>query len=70
MNAGPVDGAARVLAAARGSGARLRSVTPVVERLEDVFHRLLGVGEAPAPVGSARPAADAPLLPDAPGGVA
>ncbi len=48
VDAGPVDGAARLLAAARASGARLRSVSPVVERLEDVFHRLLGIGGAPA----------------------
>ena len=36
------DAPAPLLAAAGASGARIRRVAPVVERLEDVFHRLLG----------------------------
>ena len=44
--AGGDDPAATCLAAARASGVRLRMVAPVSERLEDVFHRLLG--EAPS----------------------
>jgi ABC-2 type transport system ATP-binding protein len=44
------DGAARLLAAARSCGTRLRRVTPVVESLDEVFHRLLG--DAPRHDGS------------------
>jgi ABC-2 type transport system ATP-binding protein len=39
-------GAARILEAAHASGTPLRRVTPLAERLEDVFHRLLGSGAA------------------------
>jgi ABC-2 type transport system ATP-binding protein len=39
-------GAAAVLEAAHASSTTLRSVTPVVERLEDVFHRLLDGGRS------------------------
>ncbi len=46
------DGVAGCLAAAHASGVRLRRVTPVVERLEDVFHRLLG--DAPPSGGGGR----------------
>jgi ABC-2 type transport system ATP-binding protein len=42
----PDEGPAPVLAAAAAAGACVRSLTPVVERLEDVFHRLV-VGDAP-----------------------
>ena len=69
VEAGPVDGPARVLAAARAAGARVRSVTPVVERLEDVFHRLLGDGPAPAPLGPRSPRAPSPATAPS-GGVA
>ncbi len=44
------DAPARLMAAAAASNTRLRRMTPVVERLEDVFDRLLG--EAPPPSGS------------------
>jgi ABC-2 type transport system ATP-binding protein len=47
------DAAARILSAGAAAGSRLRKVTPVVERLEDVFHRLLGI----APVADRGPEA-------------
>jgi ABC-2 type transport system ATP-binding protein len=40
-------GAGPILAAARSTGTVLRRVAPVAERLEDVFHRLLGTKEEP-----------------------
>lgn len=40
------DGAARLLAAASATRTRLRRVSPVVESLEEAFHRLLGDGVA------------------------
>jgi ABC-2 type transport system ATP-binding protein len=46
------DAPAPLLAAAGASGVRIRRVAPVVEQLEDVFHRLLG--EAPTPQGPPR----------------
>jgi ABC-2 type transport system ATP-binding protein len=46
-------GPAPVLEAAAAAGARVRSLTPVVERLEDVFHRLIGGGDPPAAAGGA-----------------
>jgi ABC-2 type transport system ATP-binding protein len=46
------DAPAPLLAAASAAGTRVRRVGPVVERLEDVFHRLLG--EAPPPQGPPR----------------
>ncbi|MFO0933025.1 MAG: ABC transporter ATP-binding protein [Planctomycetota bacterium] len=52
-----------IFAAAHAAGTTLRSVTPVVERLEEVFHRLLDGGKAPA-----RPDAPAPPPPAGPEG--
>ncbi len=46
-----------IFAAAHASGTTLRSVTPVVERLEEVFHRLLDGGKAPARGDAAAPGA-------------
>ena len=54
----PPDGSPQaIFAAAHASGATLRSVTPVVERLEEVFHRLLDGGKAPTGPGPAPAAA-------------
>jgi ABC-2 type transport system ATP-binding protein len=41
------EGPARILEAAHASRTPLRRVVPVAERLDDVFHRLLGEDEAP-----------------------
>jgi ABC-2 type transport system ATP-binding protein len=41
------DATVRIVGAAAAVSTRLRRATPVVERLEDVFHRLLGRGGAP-----------------------
>jgi ABC-2 type transport system ATP-binding protein len=54
------DAAVRIVGAAAATSTRLRRTTPVVERLEDVFHRLLGRGAAdpaapPAPSPEPRP---------------
>jgi ABC-2 type transport system ATP-binding protein len=45
------DAATRISLAAASVSTRLRRATPVVERLEDVFHRLLGRTAAPPPPG-------------------
>jgi ABC-2 type transport system ATP-binding protein len=50
------DAAPPILAAARAAGLRVRALEPLVERLEDVFHRLLG--DAPS-AGPTAPAGDA-----------
>ena len=61
VRVGTADPTASLLAAGRAAGVRVRRVAPVVENLEDVFHRLL----AGRPASDAGPGADSP--PPAPG---
>jgi len=63
----PVGGAVgAVLEAAHATSTTLRSVTPVVERLEDVFHRLLDGGRSPTAGDAVSPAASPPPPPPLP----